>query len=86
MGLSRPCVLACTELRHKCSERRARVGKPFTKGEDESRRNLGGRPKKKWLTEVAEELLEEKLSDPAFREIYKEQLWQKLMSGRLSAQ
>lgn len=45
--------------------------------------NPGGRPKRKWLTDVTEELLEEKLSDPQYRADYKEQLWQKLLSGRV---
>lgn len=45
--------------------------------------NPNGRPKKKWLTEVTEELLEEKLSDPAFRATYKEALWKKLLSERV---
>lgn len=45
--------------------------------------NPAGRPKKKWLTEVAEELLEERLSDPEFREAYKKAMWDKLISNRV---
>lgn len=45
--------------------------------------NPGGRPKKKWLTEVFEEMLEERLSDKAFREAYKESAWKTLTSGRV---
>ena len=45
--------------------------------------NPSGRPKKKWLTEVTEELLEEKLSDPEFRKTYKDALWKKLLSERV---
>lgn len=45
--------------------------------------NPSGRPKKKWLTEVAEELLEERLSDPKFRKEFKEQMWTKLNSAKV---
>jgi hypothetical protein len=45
--------------------------------------NPDGRPKRKWLTEVTEELLEEMLSDPVQREQYKESLRQKLLSQRV---
>jgi hypothetical protein len=45
--------------------------------------NPGGRPKKKWLTEVVEELLEEKLQNEEFRVAYKEAMWQRLMSQRV---
>lgn len=45
--------------------------------------NPGGRPKKKWLTEVIEEMLEEKLSNPEFRAAYKEQAWKTLNSGKV---
>jgi hypothetical protein len=45
--------------------------------------NPSGRPKKKWLTEVVEELLEEKLQNEEFRAAYKEAMWQRLMSQRV---
>jgi len=45
--------------------------------------NAGGRPKRKWLTEVADELLKEKLSDPEAREQYKKHLWDKLTKSNV---
>lgn len=45
--------------------------------------NPSGRPKRKWLTEVADELLKEKLEDPQFRDQYKEQLWRKLLASNV---
>jgi len=48
--------------------------------------NPGGVPKNKWLSDVTEEMLEEKLKDPTFRQQYKESLWQKLLAkGVVSA-
>lgn len=40
-----------------------------------------GRPKKNWLTEATEELLEEKLSDPAERERWKNAQWEKMIKS-----
>lgn len=42
--------------------------------------NPSGRPKKKWLTEAYEEMLERKLSDPVERMAFIEAQWQKLNS------
>lgn len=42
--------------------------------------NPGGRPKKKWLTEIYEELLDEIAETPDQREALKESLRQKLMA------
>lgn len=59
------------------------TGKGFLPGKSG---NPGGRPQLKWLTDVVEEMLKEKLSDPIFREQYKEHLWEKLMGkGVVSA-
>jgi hypothetical protein len=45
-----------------------------------------GIPKNKWLSDVTEEMLEEKLKDPKFREQYKDSLWKKLLAqGVVSA-
>jgi hypothetical protein len=41
--------------------------------------NPSGRPKRKHLTEAFEEMLEEKLSDPAARAAFKEAEWAKLI-------
>jgi uncharacterized protein DUF5681 len=43
--------------------------------------NPNGRPKKNWLTEATEELLEEKLSDPAERERWKNAQWEKMIKS-----
>jgi hypothetical protein len=59
------------------------TGKGFMPGQSG---NPGGVPKKKWLSDVTEEMLEEKLKDPAFREQYKDSLWKKLLAhGVVSA-
>ena len=59
------------------------TGKGFLPGKSG---NPGGRPRRKWLTEVTEELLDEKLQDPDFRAQYKEHLWNKLLAkGVVSA-
>src|SRR5690348_13637488 len=42
--------------------------------------NPSGRPKKKWLTEAFEELLERNLSDPKEREAFMAAQWKKLLS------
>lgn len=48
--------------------------------------NPTGRPKKSILTDVHEEMLAEKLTDPAFREQFKEAQWAKLLAkGVVSA-
>jgi hypothetical protein len=54
------------------------IGRPFVPGDP--RINKGGRPKRKWLTEAFEELLERKLSDPAEREAFIQAQWGKLLS------
>lgn len=58
------------------------TGKGFKPGQSG---NPGGRPKRKLLTDVTDELLEEKLSNPVTREQYKEALWRDLMSGKVVA-
>ncbi len=58
------------------------IGRPFQPGEAWTG-NAGGRPKRKWLTEVADELLKEKLSDPKAREEYKKHLWDKLTKSNV---
>lgn len=59
------------------------TGKGFMPGQSG---NPGGRPKRSWLTEVTEELLEEMMSDPAQRAEYKQSLKQKLLAkGVVSA-
>jgi len=59
------------------------TGKGFMPGQSG---NPGGVLKNKWLTDVTEEMLKEKLQDPEFRALYKEQLWKKLLSqGVVSA-
>lgn len=66
-----------------CEETASRVvGVPFQAGFDE-RRNLGGRPKRKWLTDVWDEMLEEKLSNPDDRAAYKESTWRKMLAGNV---
>lgn len=45
--------------------------------------NPGGRPRRKWLTDVHDELLEEKLSNPVFREQYKQAQWNKLLKDNV---
>lgn len=48
--------------------------------------NPGGRPKKTLLSDVHDEMLEEKLTDPEFRRQFKEAQWQKLLAkGVVSA-
>ena len=42
--------------------------------------NPGGRPKRTLLTDVFEEMLEEKLADPDAREAFKKAHWEKLLS------
>ena len=46
--------------------------------------NPGGRPKSRWLSEVTAEMLAEKLGDPAFRAQFKEALWKRLLSDKVS--
>jgi hypothetical protein len=59
------------------------TGKGFMPGQSG---NPGGVPKNKWLSDVTEEMLEEKLKDPKFREQYKDSLWKKLLAqGVVSA-
>lgn len=43
--------------------------------------NPSGRPKKSWLTEATEEMLEEKLSDPEQRERWKNAQWEKMIKS-----
>ena len=43
--------------------------------------NPSGRPKKSWLTEATEELLEEKLSDPKERQRWKDAQWEKMIKS-----
>ncbi len=45
--------------------------------------NPGGRPKRKWLTDVWDEMLEEKLTNPDDRVAYKEATWRKMMMGNV---
>lgn len=52
------------------------TGKGFMPGQSG---NPGGRPKRPWLTEVVEEMLEEKLSDPEQRERWKNAQWEKML-------
>lgn len=54
------------------------TGKGFMPGQSG---NPSGRPKKSWLTEATEELLEEKLSDPAERERWKNAQWEKMIKS-----
>lgn len=61
------------------------IGRPFKPGAEWTG-NAGGRPKKKWLTELAEELLEEICSDDSQRQEFKAALKGKLLSkGVVSA-
>jgi hypothetical protein len=46
--------------------------------------NPGGRPKSKYLTDVVDELLVEKLDSPAGRKQFKEALWKRLLSVTVS--
>ena len=62
------------------SEKPAVLGIPFKKGFDE-RRNAGGRPHRKLLTEVFEEMLEERLKEPETRAAFKDAMWLK-MTGK----
>lgn len=43
--------------------------------------NPGGRPKRAYLTEVTEEMLEEKLSDPEQRKRWKDAQWEKMLKS-----
>ena len=56
------------------------TGKGFMPGQSG---NPAGRPKKSHLTEVAEEMLEEKLGDEGFRKQFKEAMWRDLLSGKV---
>lgn len=53
--------------------------KPFQPGQSG---NPGGR-KKHWLSDVFQETLEERLSDPALRQQFKDALWSKLLSEKV---
>jgi hypothetical protein len=46
--------------------------------------NPGGRPKSKYLTDVVDELLVEKLDSPAGRKQFKDALWKRLLSVTVS--
>ena len=43
--------------------------------------NPGGRPRRAYLTEVTEEMLEEKLSDPEQRKRWKDAQWEKMLKS-----
>jgi len=43
--------------------------------------NPGGRPKRKWLTDAIEEMLQERLDDPKARQQFKDAMWRSLVSG-----
>ena len=46
--------------------------------------NPGGRPRRKWMTDLAEELLEERLENsPEYRQQYKEMLWANMLSNKV---
>lgn len=48
--------------------------------------NPGGRPKRSWLTEATEEMLEEKLSDPEQRKRWKDSQWEKMLKNGVVGQ
>jgi hypothetical protein len=45
--------------------------------------NPNGRPKRRWLTDAVEELLDERLGNKEDREYFKQQMWAKLNSHRV---
>jgi hypothetical protein len=48
--------------------------------------NPSGRPKRKWLTEATEEMLEEKLSDPKERKRWQDAQWEKMLKNGVVGQ
>lgn len=48
--------------------------------------NPGGRPKRKWLTDATEEMLEEKLSDPVERKRWQDAQWEKMLKNGVVGQ
>jgi hypothetical protein len=54
------------------------TGKGFLPGQSG---NPSGRPKKTLITDVLEEMLAEKLADPAERQAFKDAHWKKMMSN-----
>lgn len=59
------------------------VGKDTRIKPGEVRNPQGINNKRPWLTEVTEEMLQEKLVDPTYRKQYKESLWQNMISGKV---
>src|SRR6185369_16888962 len=45
--------------------------------------NPSGRPKKKWLTEAVEQMLEQKLGDPKERQRFMDAQWEKMIQARV---
>lgn len=56
------------------------VGKATRIQPGEVRNPLGINDKRPWLTEVNEEMLAERLADPAYRQQYKQAMWEKLLA------
>ncbi len=59
------------------------TGKGFLPGQSG---NPGGRPKRPYLTDATEEMLEEKLSDPVERKRWKDSQWEKMMKASVVGQ